>query len=361
MLNIVLIVKYYYPLKRPSGILRFVMNLSEKLGRISNLTIITCKFDKKHESSERFKGYGIIRVNSPFYISSAIEAAKLKPDLVIFGTGIPKPWLLFFVLLIFKKTKAIFSYLYGGPIGRIFLYQFVELEYKYRFFAGQIGKIVNKVICTNRYIYSYYSKNGKSGNAIYLPPGIDLAKFYNIKNRTNEKIRVGFFGHLSYNKGSDMLLNSFLKLNNGNIELLLAGLGNLEDELKKRSLKHENIFIRGYIDNIEDAIASCDLLVFPYRHSEMILGLSLSAIEGLAMGKPLLVSDSNCLRDLVIHGKNGYVFNNEDELTGHLSELTEDRNKLRAFGLRSKEKSSEFDIDLICDKLIDAIAGGNQP
>lgn len=353
MPKIILIVKYYYPLKRPSGILRFVMNLSEKLSQKTNLTIITCKFDKKHKDSEDYKNYKIIRTNPPFYISSAIKAAELKPNLIIFGTGISKLWLLLVASIIFRFFNIIFSYIYNSKKPRYFLYQFVDLNYKNHFLIKYVCGIFEKIICTNNSLYNFYSKqNNKKEKVFYLPPGIDLSKFHNIKNKINIKIRIGFFGHLSHNKGSDMLLNAFLKLNNDNIELFIAGLGNLEDELKKISLKHENIIIKGYIDNIEKTIASCDLLVFPYKYSEMILGLSLSAIEGLAMGKPLIVSNNNCLRDLVEHGKNGYMFNNENELINYLKEMTRNKNGIIKFGLESKKKSYEFDINTICDKLI---------
>lgn len=355
MLNIVFIVKYYYPLKRPSGILRFVMNLSEKLGEKTNLTIITCRFNKKHKSKEFYKSYNIIRVNSPFYISSAIKSAKLKPDLIIFGTGISKLWLLFATSVIFKSLNVFSLYLFNFKKPRYLLYQFVDLDYKNHFLTKYVCMMFEKVICTNISLYNFYSKYNRKKTTFHLPPGIDLSKFHNIENKINKKIRIGFFGHLNYSKGSDILLNSFLKLNNEDIELFLAGLGNMESKLKKISLKHKNIFIRGYIDNIEDAIASCDLLVFPYRHSKKVLGLSLSAIEGLAMGKPLLVSDNNCLRDLVIHGENGYIFKNEDELTKYLFELIENKDKLLTLGLKSKNKSLKFDINSICDKLINII------
>ncbi|MDF1498782.1 MAG: glycosyltransferase [Patescibacteria group bacterium] len=329
------------------------MNLSEKIGQKTCLTIITCKFDNKNKNSEYYKNYNIIRVKHPFYISSAIKAAKLKPDLIIFGTGISELWLLLATSIVFQCFNIIFSYSYSSRKPRYLLYQFVDLNYKNSFLAKYVCRIFEKVICTNNSLYRFYLKhNKKKEKGFYLPPGVDLLKFYNAKSEINKKIRIGFFGHLNYNKGSDILLNAFLKLNNDNIELFLAGLGNLEKGLKERSSKHKNIIIKGYIENIEQVIASCDLLVFPYRYSEKILGLSLSAIEGLAMGKPLIVSNNNCLRDLVEHGKNGYIFNNEKELINYLKEITKNRNNIIKFGLESEKKSREFDISMICDKLI---------
>ena len=353
MLKIVLIVKYYYPLKRPSGILRYVMNLSEKLGQKTNLTIITCKFNKEHKSKEDYNNYKIIRVNSPFYISSAITAAKLKPEVILFGTGISKLWLLLTISIVFKFFNIAFYSIHNLNKPRYFLYQFVDLDYKNKILAKYVCKIFEKIICTNSSLYNFYSKHSnKKGRVFYIPPGVDLSRLYNIKNAKNKKIRIGFFGHLNHNKGSDILLNSFLKLNNNNIELLLAGLGNLEYKLKETSLKNKNIIIRGYIENIEGAIASCDLLVFPYRYSKKILGLSLSAIEGIAMGKALIISNNNCLKDLVIHDKNGYIFNNEDELTYYLKKITEDKELIKKFGIESIKKSKNFNINIISNKLI---------
>ncbi|MCK5491125.1 MAG: glycosyltransferase family 4 protein [Candidatus Pacebacteria bacterium] len=356
MLKIVLIVKYYYPLKRPSGILRFVMNLSEKLGQKTNLTIITCRFEKKHKKIECYKNYKIIRVASPFYISSAIKAARLKPDLIIFGTGISKLWLLLITSSIFKFFNTVFSYTNDSSRPNYFLYQFVDINYKNHFLVKYVCTIFEKVICTNHSLYNFYSKQNNIKNKIfYIPPGIELSKFHNIKNKTNKNIRIGFFGHLSYNKGSDILLDSFLKLDDDNTELLLAGVGSLNHILKKKSRGHKNISIKGYINNIEMEILSCDILVFPYRKSEMILGLSLSAIEGIAMSKPLIVSDSNCLRDLVINGQNGYIFHSENELMEILKKLANDKKQITNFGIKSKTRSNEFNINIICDNLIDLL------
>ena len=353
MLNIVFIIKYYYPLKRPSGILRFVMNLSEKLGQKTNLTVVTCKFDKKHKSSENYKNYKIIRINPPFYILSAIKTAKLKPDLVIFGTGISKLWILFMVSIIFKYFNIIFSRIYNLKRPKYFLYQFVDLDYKSKFLVKYVCGIFEKIICTNNTLYSFYLKyNNKKEKVFYLPPGINLPKFYNIKCKMDKKIRIGFFGHLNYRKGSDLLVRAFLKLDNKNTELFLAGLGNFKNKYKQLALRHKNIIVKEYIDNIEESIALCSLLVFPYRSSDKILGLSLSAIEGLALEKPLIVSNNNCLRDLVEHGKNGYILENENELVSYLREMTEDKEKIIKFGIESKRKSSKFDINLTCDKLI---------
>ena len=348
MFNIVFIVKYYYPLKRPSGILRFVMNLSEKLGEKTNLTIVTCKFNKKHSNQERFKNYNIIRAKFPFYITSAIKTARLKPDVIIFGTGISQLYLLFPILFLFKLTR----YLFNKKKPVFFLYQLVELDYKCSFVAKYICNKVDKIICTNISLYNFYSKYNKKNKAVCLPPGVNLAKFDGIKNiKTSNKLRIGFFGHLNYRKGSDILIKSFLKLDNENLELFLAGPAKPKNKYYRLAIRHKNIIIKDYLDNIEEYIASCDLLVFPYRSSDKILGLSLSAIEGLALGKPLIVSANNCLKDLVENNLNGYIFKNEKELVNYLNILTRDEKKMKKFGSESIKKSQGFDINRICDKL----------
>lgn len=349
MLNVVFIIKYYYPLKRPSGILRFVLNLSEKLGKKTNLTIITCKFNKEHSSQEYFKGYNIIRTKSPFYVTSAIKTARLKPDVIIFGTGISQLYLLFPMLFLFKSIRHLFSK--KTPV--FFLYQLTDLNYKCSFIAKHICNKADKIICANISLYNFYSKYNRKNKIVYLPPGVDLAKFDKVRNiKENNKLRIGFFGHLNHRKGSDILIKSFLKLDNGNLELFLAGPAKSKNKYYKLASKHKNIIVKDYLNNIEEHIASCDLLVFPYRSSDKILGLSLSAIEGLALGKPLIVSDNNCLRDLVKNNLNGYIFKNEKELVNCLNIITKDEKKMKEFSSESKKKSQEFDINYICDRLL---------
>lgn len=352
MLNVVFIIKYYYPLKRPSGVLRFVMNLAEKLGKKTNLTIITCKFDRKHSNQEHFESYRIIRTRFPFYVTSAIKTAQLKPDVIIFGTGISQLYLLFLVLFLFKLTRYLFDE--KNPV--FFLYQLTDLDYKCSFLVKYIHNKANKIICTNISLYNFYSKYNKKNGVVYLPPGIDLKKFNGIRNiKTTNKLRIGFFGHLNYRKGSDLLVKAFLKLDNKDTELFLAGLGNLKNKYEELSLRQQNIIVKGYLKNIEKYIASCDLLVFPYRSSAKILGLSLSAIEGLALGKPLIVSKNNCLEDLVDNGVNGCIFKNDNELCNYLRMIINDKKLLKKLSIKSKEKSKEFDINITCNKLIKLI------
>jgi len=55
-------------------------------------------------------------------------------------------------------------------------------------------------------------------------------------------------------------------------------------------------------------MASCDVMVVPSRHETF----SMAALEAMALGKPVIMSDVGGARELVKHGVNGYLYRNGD-------------------------------------------------
>jgi len=74
-------------------------------------------------------------------------------------------------------------------------------------------------------------------------------------------------------------------------------------ELEEWIVKGEVEYL-GQTDDVRPYICNADVMTLPSYYRE---GLPCSLLEGMAMGKPIITTDSVGCRDTVEHGKNGYI------------------------------------------------------
>lgn len=121
---------------------------------------------------------------------------------------------------------------------------------------------------------------------------------------------VLYFGRLTKEKGVKTLIDAVNKIG---CKLVILGTGPIEDELKEYAEDDKNIEFKGFQtgEPLVEFIRKSRCVVLP---SEWYENGPYSAMEAMALGKPLIVSDKGGLPELVDDGKNGYVYQNPDEL-----------------------------------------------
>jgi len=67
----------------------------------------------------------------------------------------------------------------------------------------------------------------------------------------------------------------------------------------------------------------------------------------MTLGKPIIASNNISLIPLVKHNYNGFIFNEEEELSNYLRVLINDVEKRKIMGKRSKEISRKYSISNI--------------
>ena len=322
--NVVFIVKYFYPITRPSGISSFLYELCEQLAKEMNLTVISYKYHQENLDSYDHQGYKILKVNSPFPIRSARVAKKLEADIVVYFSGLYKLPLFILYMILNKITlgKATESYLcqcthFARPIPKI---------------IKPLLQSYDKILATHSDIVRNFSELVDK-KAFYLPPGVDFTKLDNIEAvEKSEKFRIGFFGHFTHRKGVDILIDSFLKIDDKNIELLLAGGGKLPENYNKITQSHRNITVLGYHRNIKSYIKSCDLIVLPYRDSKSILGFAQSALEAMYFKVPIIASNVSAVAPLIKNSYDGYIFQDRKDLRAKILALKNNPQLLKKLG-----------------------------
>ena len=123
----------------------------------------------------------------------------------------------------------------------------------------------------------------------------------------------------------------------------------LDDELKKNipqdfeiylnSIKdnnyhfeiNKNINLFGYITNPYKILNSSKILVMTSRYE----GTPMVALEAMALGKPIISTPTDGLKDIVKQKNNGFLSNCDNELENEIIDLLKDNNKLKEYSENS--------------------------
>lgn len=182
-----------------------------------------------------------------------------------------------------------------------------------------LSKFTDILITINKEDYerakTFYAKKVE-----YIPGvGIDVEKIQNIKvNREQKRKELGLsmenivllsVGELNDNKNHITPIRALVKLNNKNIKYLIAGKGPLEgylkEEIKKLGLENQ-VKLLGYRNDIYELNKIIDIFVFPSKRE----GLSVALMESLACQKTIICSKIRGNKDIIEHGINGFVLDN---------------------------------------------------
>ena len=163
------------------------------------------------------------------------------------------------------------------------------------------NSVTHPFACANAAGKSLYSGKLRK-NFEFIPNSIDTEKFkFSNKKRKQfreefgftDEILIGHIGRFMEQKNHKFLIKIFNEMlkNNGNIHLILIGLGELKDDIENqvKSLNIEkNVHFLGARRDIPEFLAGIDLLLFP----SLFEGLSVAMVEAQASGVPILTSTS---------------------------------------------------------------------
>lgn len=183
--------------------------------------------------------------------------------------------------------------------------------------------------------------------------------------KLGSKIVVLYVGRLDKEKRVDVLLRAVAEVKSNKFKLVIVGDG--VDAVKLKSLAknlgiESKVSFLGYIvnDHLPNLYRLADIFVMP-GDAEL---QSISTLEAMASGLPVIACDSKALPDLVEHGVNGYLYekNNYKSCAKYLEELVADgelREKMGKAGLlavqehdisKTVEKYEDLYIDAINEK-----------
>ena len=111
-----------------------------------------------------------------------------------------------------------------------------------------------------------------------------------------EKLILGVYGRFSNQKGIDILLEAMQGLRELDIQLLIGGYGENEEQLRQMADDDRRIQFVGKLANVPKFLETCDISVIPSRWEPW----GNVCVESKAAAKPVIVTDVDGLTEQVI-------------------------------------------------------------
>ena len=207
-----------------------------------------------------------------------------------------------------------FHFYKGGALKNWLLFYPIE-----KFFSV----ITDVLITINKEDYELARKKFKA-KKIYKIPGIglDMSKFQIPKfDREAYRRKLGLsdknfmilsVGELNENKNHKLVIQAISKMKDESVHYYIAGVGKNKDEYEEliRKLKIDNqVHLLGYRTDIAELNYCADVFAFPSIRE----GLGMAALEALACGTPVCGMDTRGIKEYVVNGQTGYIFENNVE------------------------------------------------
>jgi len=252
------------------------------------------------------------------------------------------------------NTKVIytahgFHFYKGAPLKNWLVYYPVE---------RWLSKYTDTLITINREDYKRSSAFKARRKEYIHGVGIDISKFElktsnRLKTRKSinvneDELMVLSVGELNRNKNHQVIIKAIAELRDKKIKYVICGQGSLRDELIKLSkelkVDHQVEFL-GFRSDIPELMDAADIYAFPSFRE----GLSVSLMEAMASGLPVVCSNIRGNSDLIMEDKGGYLIQPSDYLEASkkikkLYKSEEFRNKLGDYNKLYITKFSVFNV-----------------
>lgn len=183
----------------------------------------------------------------------------------------------------------------------------------FRFMHPYFSKDISAVIGVSKFVLDKHLEYGLFKNAkikTYIHNVLDIDKLPEVKVKKEEKTKFvfGFIGTLTPAKGIENLLKVFSQIEFDDVELLIAGKGNLDYEhYLKKNYNKNNIKFLGF-QNPNEFFKRIDILIVPSIWNE---SFGLVILESFINMVTVIASKRGGIPEIV-NEKNGYLFNPTD-------------------------------------------------
>lgn len=159
-----------------------------------------------------------------------------------------------------------------------------------------------------------------------------------LSKRKNQSLAIGMMG-----KVIQMIPHA---------KLLLVGDGELREQyvqqIKDLHLE-SNVFLLGFRSDVDQLMSISDIVISTSRQE----GLPVNILEAMGTGLPIIATDCRGNRDLIHHGKNGYLVGLEDNerLAGYVDTLYHSNSLREDFGLKSLLYLETYSVQAVMSQM----------
>lgn len=226
-----------------------------------------------------------------------------------------------------------------------------------------LSYITDVLITINKEDYNLAKQKMKAKQIEYVPGiGVDVDKFKHLQiDKLSKRKEIGVpedaimlfsVGELNKNKNHEIIIKSLAELNNFNIHYCIAGRGELDKyliQLSKDLNVSDNIHLLGFRSDVAELYKCSDIFCFPsYRE-----GLSVSLMEAIASGLPVICSEIRGNTDLIQHENGGYLCNPSkvSDFSKFINILVKNKELRKSFGNYNMEYIDKFDVEIVNERM----------
>ncbi|KAK3081181.1 hypothetical protein LTS18_009348 [Coniosporium uncinatum] len=222
---------------------------------------------------------------------------------------------------------------------------------------------------------------GFGGQIIRWPRPVDAERFHPKKKRDDlralwtgsdlgknaipsDKIILLFVSRISWEKGLNTLRNAYEGLDHSRFHLVVVGDGPARQEFEPDFLPGEVSFVgwRGG-EELAEAYASADIFLF----ASLTETFGNVLLEAAASGLPIVACDAMGVKDLVIHGKTGFLTPplDADAMRNSILTIANDPQLKQRMGLEGRDFAEaytwKFSFDIAMEAYRTAMQKGKEP
>jgi glycosyltransferase involved in cell wall biosynthesis len=224
----------------------------------------------------------------------------------------------------------------------------------YQFVLGRFDQTVHGSQAQRKFWLSSNRRAQDHSTVIYN--GVDSAHFEPVAAHEDAKrlraklgvgaetLLIGTVGRMRPEKNQEVLLTALRRLRVARVDahLVLAGDGPLRDFLKRRAIELEiadRVSFVGELEDVRPVLTALDVFVLP---STSVESFSNAALEAMAIGRPVILSDIGGAREMIDDGVEGYVVSATElaaRLPAIIAALYADRRKRQQMGHAARRRA----------------------
>jgi glycosyltransferase involved in cell wall biosynthesis len=223
---------------------------------------------------------------------------------------------------------------------------------------------LDKIIAVTSNVRDSLTKCGVKSEKIdvlhscYDERAFNVVASYMERNKTcseNSKQSVLFVGNADKTKGLDIFIAAARAVLHTNPEIKF--LITLHESVERLESLRDHVShslgssaeVLGVVENMAKLMTSVDVVVTPFRSTEGISDIPIVVLEAMALGKPVIASNLNGIKEAIQNGENGLIvdINNPNELANAISNVLNNsvlKNELSYKALDSVQKFSYSEI-----------------
>nr|WP_225930949.1 glycosyltransferase [Pseudomonas siliginis] len=178
----------------------------------------------------------------------------------------------------------------------------------YAWIERVLQKVTDVIICVSQYELDKAARFGIERKRMKLIYNGIHHKDDAPKSVGAEPIHLLFVGRLDYQKGFDVLLKAYAKVNRNDLKLTVVGSAVNEDSVECPPMDSVEYLPWVTPSEVQALYQKADALIVPSRWE----GFAMVPLEGMAMGLPVIASNCTSLPELVTNEVSGYVFPSGD-------------------------------------------------